>query len=64
MNKPEVGLWDKEYPIKMREWVVCHVENTEIDNLDDFMRFFMQYSRGQMNPQIVKEVWNVHKTMS
>lgn len=57
MKKPDVGMWDREYPVKMREWVCWHVEHTDIDNLDEFMRFFMRYSKGQINPQTVKEVW-------
>lgn len=61
MKKPDVAMWDKQFSVKMREWVVWHVEHTEIDNLDEFMRFFMCYSKGHMNPQIIKEVWNESK---
>lgn len=57
MKKPDVALWDKDYKAKMREWVVWHVENTTVDNLEEFMREFMKMSRGQMNPQIIKEIW-------
>ena len=58
MNKPDTYLWDKEYPVKMREWVDYHVEHTEIDNLPEFMRWFMQMAKGRINPQTVQESWN------
>lgn len=53
MNKPDVDLWDKEYPIKMREWVDWHVEHTEIDNLQEFM----QMAKGRINPQHINDSW-------
>ena len=58
MEKPDVAIWEKDHQSKMREWVVWHVEHTEIDNLKDFMRWFMQMSRGMMNPKTIEEAWN------
>jgi len=61
MEKPDVAMWDKEFPARMKEWVRWHVERTELDNLDEFMRFFMRYSKGHMNPKVIEEVWNESK---
>lgn len=58
MDRPMVALWDKNYGSEMTAWVEWHVKNTEIDNLDEFMRGFMQFSRGQVNPQLIKDAWN------
>lgn len=61
MEKPDVAMWDKEFPARMKEWVRWYVERTELDNLDEFMRFFMRYSKGHMNPKVIEEVWNESK---
>lgn len=58
MDKPDVDLWEKDFLPKMKEWVIWHVEHTELDNLKDFMRWFMQMSRGMMNPKTIEEAWN------
>lgn len=59
MEKPDVCLWHKDYSERMSEWVVWHIEHTDIDNLPDFMRWFMKMSRGLINPQLVKEAWEI-----
>lgn len=46
MERPTVALWDKNYGSEMRSWVEWHVQNTTIDNLEEFMRGFIQFSRG------------------
>lgn len=61
MERPSVCLWEKDYPVKMKEWVVWHVEHTDIDNKKDFVRWFMQYSRGHISPQTVIEAWDFKK---
>ena len=61
MDRPIVALWDKNYGSEMKSWVEWHVNNTSIDKLDEFMRGFMQFSRGTVNPQTVKDAWNESK---
>lgn len=61
MKRPNVALWDKNYRSEMSAWVEWHVKNTTIDNLEEFMRGFMQFSRGQVNPQLIKDAWNESK---
>jgi hypothetical protein len=61
MNRPDTPLWDKNFKRDMCEWVRFHVAETEIDNQEDFMRWFMKFSKGRISPQIVKEVWNESK---
>lgn len=57
MERPIVVLWDKNYGSEMRSWVEWHVKNTDIGNLEEFMRGFMKLSRGTVNPQTIKDVW-------
>lgn len=57
MDRPSVALWDKNYGSEMKSWVEWHVANTTIDNLDEFMREFMKFTRGTINPQTIKDVW-------
>lgn len=59
MEKPSTALWDKSYQQDMRDWVEWHVGHTEIDNLPDFMKWFMKMSKGLLNPQWVKESWGM-----
>lgn len=61
MKRPNVALWDKTYSEQMSRWVDWHVANTTVDNLEEFMRGFMQFSRGQVNPQLIKDAWNESK---
>lgn len=61
MDKPDVDLWEKDFLPKMKEWVIWHVEHTELDNLKEFMGFFMKMSRGKMNPKTIEEAWNESK---
>lgn len=65
MNRPTTDLWEKTFRQDMRDWVKWHAERTEIDNKKDFVRWFMQYSQGKMNPQTVMEAWDdkEHKKM-
>lgn len=57
MDRPMVALWDKNYRVEMDKWVRWHVENSDIDSLEDFMRGFMRFTRGTINPQTIKDVW-------
>lgn len=57
MDRPMVALWDKNYGSEMRKWVEWHVENSGIDNLEEFMKGFMRFARGTINPQTIKDVW-------
>lgn len=58
MERPIVNMWEKDYAEKHREWVYWHAERSEIDNKKDFVRWFMQYSKGRMSPQTVIEAWD------
>lgn len=58
MERPIVDMWEKDYAEKHKQWVIWHVNNTEIDNKKDFVRWFMQYSKGRVNPQTVIEAWD------
>lgn len=58
MKRPSTDLWEKSYRQDMQDWVEWHINNTQIDNLNDFMRWFMQYSKGRMNPQTIINAWN------
>jgi hypothetical protein len=58
MERPIVNMWEKNYAEKHREWLYWHVDRSEIDNKKDFVRWFMQYSKGRINPQMVAEAWD------
>lgn len=58
MERPSTNLWEKTYRSDMLEWCRWNVHNTTIDNLPEFMRWFMQQERGKMNPQNIIDTWN------
>jgi hypothetical protein len=57
MERPTTALWDKSYRQDMLDWCTWNVSNTKIDNLPEFMRWFMQQENGKMNPQYIKDAW-------
>jgi hypothetical protein len=57
MERPETDLWEKSYRQDMLDWCTWNVRNTKIDNLPEFMRWFMQQERGKMNPQYIIDAW-------
>lgn len=42
----------------MKAWCRYNIEQSSVDNLQEFMRGFMQSERGRMNPQTIIEAWN------
>lgn len=63
MERPETDLWEKSYRQDMLDWCEWNVRNTMIDNLPEFMRWFMRQERGKMNPQYIKDAWNVKNSL-
>lgn len=61
MERPDVDLWDKNYGEKHVEWVKWHISQSPIDNLKEFMRAFMQFSKGRISPTIIERAWNESK---
>jgi len=57
MERPQTDLWEKSYRQDMLDWCEWNVSNTEIDNLPEFMRWFMQKENGKMNPQSIIQAW-------
>lgn len=57
MERPSTNLWEKTYRQDMLAWCQWNVDNTTIDNLPEFMRWFMQQERGKMNPQNIIDAW-------
>lgn len=61
MERPTLALWDKGFAQAMYDWCKWHVDNTDIDNRDDFVKFFMRKMNGKMNPQTIKDIWEFTK---
>lgn len=58
MKRPTTGLWEKSYRDDMKAWCRYNIEQSCVDNLQSFMRSFMQSERGRMNPQTIIDTWN------
>lgn len=57
MERPKTALWEKSYRKDMQDWCEWNIRNTTIDNLPEFMRWFMQQERGLMNPKTIIDAW-------
>lgn len=58
MERPTTCLWEKEYKSNMRTWCRWNIEQSSIDNLQEFMTSFMHSERGRVNPQTIIDAWN------
>lgn len=58
MKRPTTDLWEKTYREDMKAWCRWNIEQSPIDNLQEFMRSFMQSERGRVNPQTIIDAWN------
>lgn len=58
MKRPTTALWEKTYREDMKAWCRYNIEQSPIDNLQEFMRSFMQSERGRMSPQTIIDAWN------
>lgn len=58
MKRPTTALHEKSYSADMKTWCRYNIEQSKVDNLQEFMRSFMRQEKGKMSPQNIIDAWN------
>lgn len=57
MNKPVVGMWNKDYTEQWEYWIAYQIQENEFKTFDECLKHLIKDSDGRVNSRVVKRIY-------